>query len=106
MAKPEKITISQLVQKSSCSRAALFKKCSRASKKKDSLIYVNGSGWYSITKPGKEYVLYLIQADSVPDATIKNEVENNVKQLFNAVDGLVCEECSETVNELKLKILQ
>lgn len=104
MARPEKLTITEVVARCNISRAALFKKCSRAHKKKDSVIYINGTGWFSITKPGKSYILYLISGDGVPQSEIKKEVENNVRQLFTAVDSLVCEECSISINELKEKI--
>jgi hypothetical protein len=106
MAKPQKITITELAAQSSSSRNALFQKCCRANKKKESLIFVNGSGWFSITKPGKEYILYLVQSDAVPVSVVKHEVEENVKQLFDAVGNLVCSECSTSVLELKQKILQ
>ena len=106
MAKPEKLTITEVVKRCNVSRAALFKKCSRAHKKKEAVIYINGSGWFSITKPGKEYILYLVQSDSVPEAMVKKEVESNVKQLFTVIEVLVCSECMETIEELKSKILQ
>lgn len=106
MSKPKRLKISELVKKTNCSRVALFKKCSRATLKKESLIYVSGSGWYSITKPSKEYILYLIVADPVSEDTVKREVESNVKDLIDIVDNLVCSECQNVIKDIKKKLIK
>ena len=103
MAKPQGLTITELAGKTTVTRNALFKKCSRANKKKDSLIYVNGYGWCSITKPGKEYIVYLISADE--SETMAHEIKNNIKDLIDVVDSLICEECQDTIKELRAKVL-
>ena len=105
MAKPQGVTISELAAKTAVTKSALFKKCSRSNKKKDSLIYVNGYGWCSITKPGKEYIIYLIAPDAVTQSEMKKEIESNITELLDVVDTLMCDECQISVSELRTKLL-
>jgi hypothetical protein len=105
MAKPQGKTITELAAITPSTRVALYKNVSRAGKKKGSLIYIKGYGWCSITKPGKEYIVYLISPDAVSKSEMKKEIESNISELLDLLESLLCEECLVSVSELRSKLL-
>lgn len=85
---PVGFSIKELAEILPISRNALHQRCCRMHKRENKL-YFRGVGWYSITKPGREYVLFLIQSDKDSEREIKGRLCN----LLESAKSYVCSDC-------------
>ena len=89
-------TVQELAQKTGKSKLAIWKKCRQAADQ-DGIIYLNGSGYYHIRKPGKSYQLLKLQAaDPAAAADIKKELI----EILSALNDYVCEDCIPILNKV------
>ncbi|OEU67451.1 MAG: hypothetical protein BBJ57_02010 [Desulfobacterales bacterium PC51MH44] len=107
MTKPEPLTIQDLVVKLPYSYNGVRKRCRRAIKNNHAIIMLPGAGYYSVCKPGKEYLLYKIQADA--KAKLKEEEKEDLQRetisgLMLLLRELVCDDCEEILTEFENKV--
>lgn len=105
MAKPDGFNITNLAQRTSASRKAIYKKIERARKECVGFIYIKGSGYWSFAKPGKEWICYLVQSEWSDDK-VESEIRSNIGELFGVLDGKVCDVCTDILDDIKNAVMQ
>lgn len=104
MTKPEALTIQDLVVKLPYSYNGVRKRCRKSMRNNEAIIMLPGVGYYSVCKPGKEYLLYKIQADA--NAKLGEDEKEDLQRatitgMIGRLKELVCEDCQEVLEEFE-----
>ena len=96
---PRGYTIKELAQVLPISENALHQRCARMHKR-NNVLYFNGFGWYSITKPGRSYVLFLIEPEKKKKQELEKDIKDKINELLTTAQDYVCPDCGKVLQQM------